>query len=190
MTRAARLALLLALAALAAMPSLAAAQAPATPPDTTAPRPAARPADVESIDAIVKALYESISGPAGHQRDWGRLRSLFHPAARMMPVLPRQGGGFATRVLTPEEYIARSGNMLVQYGFTERELARRTERFANIAHVWSTYEGRWMAEGAPIPPPRGINSIQLVYDGARWWVQSLFWEAEAGDRKLPAQYLK
>ena len=185
MIRTVRLAFALVLAAAAPL----AAQAPAVPLDTS-PRPAARPADVESIDAIVKALYESISGPAGQPRDWGRLRSLFHPAARMMPVLPRQGGGFATRVITPEEYIARSGNMLVQYGFTEREVARRTEEFGHIAHVWSTYEGKWSAEGAPVPPPRGINSIQLVNDGTRWWVQNLFWEAEGGDRKLPEKYTK
>ena len=157
---------------------------------TPTPTPAANPADVASVDAIVAALYDVISGPAGHKRDWDRLRSLFMPGGKMIPVLPRQQGGFAPRIISPDEYIQRSGELLEKYGFTESEIARRVERYGNIAHVFSTYEGRFQAPDAPVPPPRGINSIQLVNDFSRWWVMNIMWEAERPDNKLPEKYLK
>jgi hypothetical protein len=146
---------------------------------------------VASPDAIVAALYDVISGPAGQARDWDRMRSLFAPGGRMVPVVPRQGGGFRMVALTPDDYVQRSGEMLTRFGFTERELARRTERFGNIVHAWSTYEGRFTAPGAPTAQPiRGINSIQLMSDGARWYVQSITWEAERPDLPSPATYLR
>ncbi|MFB3112623.1 MAG: hypothetical protein ACE10G_11370, partial [Gemmatimonadales bacterium] len=45
----------------------------------SADRPPADPADVESVDAIVAAVYDVISGAAGQERDWDRMRSLFIP---------------------------------------------------------------------------------------------------------------
>jgi hypothetical protein len=167
----------------------AAPAAPATP--ATAAAPAARPADVASPDAIVAALYDVISGPAGQERDWDRLRSLFAPGGRMVPVVPRQGGGFRMVALTPDDYVQRSGAMLTRFGFTEREIARRTERFGNVVHAWSTYEGRFTAPGAPRAEPlRGVNSIQLTSDGTRWYVLNITWEAERPGLSLPAEYLR
>lgn len=164
-------------------------------PSTNAPQsqaqttPPANPTDVVSVEAIVAALYDVISGPAGQKRDWDRMRSLFVPGGRLIPVLPRQQGGYAPRIISHDEYIQRSGEMLEKYGFTEKEIARRVERFGNIAHVFSTYEGRFQSPDAPAPP-RGINSIQLVNDGSRWWVVNVMWEAERPDNKLPDKYLK
>jgi hypothetical protein len=171
-----------------------------TPPATTPPAgapaagaaaPAARPADVATPDAIIAALYDVISGPAGQARDWARLRSLFAPGARMVPVVPRPGGAFAAVALTPDDYVARSGETLTRFGFVEREIARRTERFGNVVHAWSTYEGRFTAPGAPREGPlRGINSIQLTSDGTRWYVLSITWEAERPGLQIPAAYLR
>ena len=45
----------------------------------------ADPKDVASIDAIMKAVYDVISGDAGKLRDWDRFRSLFHKDARLIP---------------------------------------------------------------------------------------------------------
>ena len=146
----------------------------------------AAPEDVESIDAIVAALYDVISGPAGEARDWNRMRSLFIPGGRLMPVGPRGPGAVGMRLLEVNDYIALSGATLERVGFTERELARRTERFGHIAHVFSTYEGRAETEDMVV---RGINSIQLVNDGTRWWVVSVFWEAETAENPLPAEYV-
>jgi hypothetical protein len=171
-----------------------AASSPNPAPPTSAaarPFPAARPADVASPDALIAALYDVISGPAGQARDWDRLRALFAPGARMVPVVARREGGFAAVQLSVDDYIRRSGEMLVQFGFTERELARRTERFGNVVHAWSSYEGRFTAPGAPRTEPlRGINSIQLTSDGTRWYVLSITWEAERSGLTIPAEYLK
>jgi hypothetical protein len=165
--------------------------AQATPPAPTHPlivgAPAAAPADVESIDAIVAALYDVISGPAGQARDWNRMRSLFVPGGRLMPTGPRGGGGFGLRVMEVNDYIALSGPLLERVGFREVELARRTERYGQIAHVFSTYEGTMETEPTVT---RGINSIQLMNDGSRWWIVSVFWDAERPDNPLPAEYLR
>lgn len=169
---------------------------------TPAPQtPAANTADVDSIDHIIAALYDTISGPAGKKRDWDRLRSLFVPGARMMPTAARLPPGtapdapltgkeeYVTRVLTVEDYVARSGPYVETNGFFERESARRTELFGHIAHVFSTYESRHKADDAK-PFQRGINSIQLMNDGKRWWVISIFWEGETNGTPLPEKYLK
>jgi hypothetical protein len=171
-------------------------QPPAQPPQAAPQQPAqhpvvigvppARPEDVSSIDAIIAALYDVISGPAGQPRDWNRMRSLFVPHGRLMPTGPRPGNAVGVRLLEVNDYIASSGPTLERMGFREREIARRVERYGHIAHVFSTYEGRMETEQRTI---RGINSIQLLNDGTRWWVISVYWEAETPDNPLPAQYL-
>lgn len=151
--------------------------------------PAANPADVGSIDAIIAAVYDVISGPAGKKRDWDRMRSLFMPGARLIPTGPRPTGGYGSRALTVEDYVTRGGPMLEKEGFFERESARRTETFGQIAHVFSTYESRHAAEDAK-PFQRGINSIQLMNDGKRWWIVTIFWQGEDEKNPLPEKYLK
>ena len=179
-----------ALALLVAIPRTTAHAQASTPAPVPAATPTANPADVASVDAIVAALYAVISGPAGQARDWDRMRSLFHPSARMEPIVPRKAGGFAVIVLAPDDYVKRSGDMLVKFGFTERELSRKQERLGNLVHVWSTYEGHFTGEGAPTKDAiRGINSIQLAFDGSRWWVLNLTWQAETPEIRLPAAYL-
>ena len=172
----------------AAAPAATPAQA-ASPGTTQGPPPAPRPGDVETIDAIITALYASISGPAGEARDWNRFRSLFAPGARLIPLARPANAPPVPRVLSPDDYVQRSGEFLTRYGFTEREIARRVDRFGGIAQVFSTYEGRFQAADAPSTPPRGINSIQLAYDGTRWWVVTVFWDSERADNPIPAEYL-
>lgn len=164
----------------------AVAQAEPVPHPVILTVPPARPEDVASIDAIIAALYDVISGPAGQARDWNRMRSLFIPGGRLMPTGVRPDGSVVTRIMEVNDYIATSGPMLERVGFNEREIARRVEQFGHIAHVFSTYEGRTETDATVI---RGINSIQLLNDGTRWWVVSVYWEAERPDNPLPAQYL-
>ncbi len=148
--------------------------------------PAAKAEDVASIEAILRALYDVISGPPGQARDWNRMRSLFIPDGRLMPSGARPDGTVGIRLLSVNDYIASSGPLLERVGFREREIASRVERFGHIAHVFSTYEGRMETEGTTI---RGINSIQLLNDGTRWWIVSVYWEAERPDMPIPGQYL-
>lgn len=151
--------------------------------------PAANPADVNSIDAIIAAVYDVISGPAGKKRDWDRMRSLFMPGARLIPTGPRPGGGYGSRAVTVDEYATRSAPLFEKQGFFETESARRTESFGQIAHVFSTYESRHAPEDAK-PFQRGINSIQLMNDGKRWWIVTIFWQGEDEKNPLPDKYLK
>jgi hypothetical protein len=153
--------------------------------------PSANPADVESIDAIIKATYEVISGPAGKKRDWERERSLFYPGARLIPtatVAGRNDVDLAPLVLDVEGYIARVEPLFAKEGFYESEIARRVEQFGRIAHVWSTYESRH-DPSVKEPFMRGINSIQLFNDGARWWILSIYWQHESKQDPLPQKYL-
>jgi len=151
--------------------------------------PAANPADVATMDSIIAAVYDVISGPAGKKRDWDRMRSLFLPGARLIPTGARPNGAYGSRVVTVDEYIERSSRFFEKEGFYEREAARITEQFGQIAHVFSTYESRHAPEDAK-PFQRGINSIQLMNDGKRWWIVTIFWQGEDEKSPLPEKYLK
>ena len=151
----------------------------------------ANPKDVESIDAIIAACYDVISGPAGKKRDWERERSLFHPGARLIPTATVPGETdveLTPIVLDVEGYIARVEPLFTDQGFYELEVARRTEQFGRIAQVWSTYESKHdLAD--PKPFMRGINSFQLFNDGTRWWILSVYWQHESSQYPLPQEYL-
>src|SRR5438067_12015754 len=139
----------------------------------------ANPADVASIDAIITAAYDSISGPAGQKRDWARERSLFSPGARLIPTAkPDESNNLAPEMLDVDGFIARVEPYFAEHGFYEKEIARRTEQFGQLAHVWSTYESRHNSDD-PKPFIRGINSIQLFYDGSRWWMVTIYWQQES-----------
>jgi hypothetical protein len=152
----------------------------------------ADPADVSSIDAIIAAAYDVISGPAGKKRDWDRERSLFIEGARLIPTALAPGviaeGSHAPQILDVEGYIARVEPYFVKNGFYEKEIARKTEQFGHIAHVWSTYESRHHADDAE-PFMRGINSIQLFYDDNRWWILTIYWQHESAEDPVPGKYL-
>jgi hypothetical protein len=150
----------------------------------------ADPADVSSLDAIMKAVYDSISGNAGQARNWDRFRSLFHNDARLIPSGKNaQTGIIGAHAYTPEEYIKRAEPFFAKEGFYEREVARQVETYGNITHVFSTYESRHSPTDKT-PFARGINSFQLLNDGKRWWVITIYWQAETPDNPLPKKYLK
>lgn len=173
---------LLAFSVLSFPASLAAqAAAPAPPP--------AKAEDVSSIDAIMTAVYDVISGPAGQKRDWNRMRSLFIPGARLIPTGRGPDGKHGARVWTLEEYISNAGPRLEETGFFEAELGRVEERYGNIVHLMSAYDSRRTAAD-PQPFARGVNSFQLMYDGSRWWVVTIYWQGETPDNPIPARFIK
>jgi hypothetical protein len=152
--------------------------------------PEANAADVSSMDGIMKALYEVISGEAGQKRDWNRFRSLFHPGARMIATGKNpQTGVVGARAVTPEEYITRNSAFMEKEGFFEREIARRADIYGNIAQVFSTYASFHKADDKK-PFQRGVNSFQLLNDGKRWWVMTIYWQGETPENPLPKQYLE
>lgn len=168
-------------------------QAPAAAPQAPAAAAAsprnfgANPKDVESIDAFLAALYGVISGPPG-ARDWDRFRSLFIPEARLIAAFKKPDGVISYRALTVEGYIEGGKKYFQEKGFYEREVSRATEQFGSVTHVFSTYESRESPDAKPFA--RGINSIQLFYDGKRWWGVTIFWDSERPDQPIPPQYLR
>jgi hypothetical protein len=163
----------------------AAQQTPA--PHVDVPAIAPRADDVASIDGIMKAFYEVISGPAGQARQWSRDRTLYIPDIRFVAMAEDKSGLAVAHVVSHQQFVDQSNAILLKDGFYESEIHRVTERFGNIAHVFSTYETRVKADGPIIG--RGINSLELFYDGKRWWVASNIWDDERPDNPLPPQYL-
>jgi hypothetical protein len=151
---------------------------------TSAPEPRGNPEDVKSMDAIVAALYNVISGPPG-ERDWQRFHALFTPDAVLATVSKREGK-IRREIMTPDDYVRMAGPYFAKNGFFEREASRSTQTFGNIAHLFSTYESRHTREAEPFA--RGINSIQLLNDGQRWWVLSILWDEEGPDNPIPPEY--
>ncbi len=150
----------------------------------------ANPADVASIDSIMKAVYEVISGDAGVKRDWDRFRTLFHPSARLIPTGKNPTTSVTgARALTVEEYITRAAPFMEKEGFFEKEIARRGETYGNIAQMFSTYASYHKSTDKE-PFARGINSFQLLNDGKRWWVVTIYWQGETAETKIPKKYLK
>jgi hypothetical protein len=159
----------------------------AVPAAWAQPATGPRAADTASPEAIIAALYEVISGPAGQARDWDRFRGLFAVGARLLPAAPRTDGSVPA-ALSPDDYITRANDALLK-GFFEQEVASRTEAFGTIMHVFSTYESR-RAKADEKPFARGINSIQLMQHGGRWWVVTVMWDSERPDNPIPAKYLE
>ena len=150
----------------------------------------ADPADVSSLDAIMKAVYDVISGEADKPRDWDRFRSLFYKDARLIPSGKNpQTGVIGARSLSADDYATRAAPTMAKEGFFERELARHVDQYGNIAHVFSTYQSFHKATDKE-PFARGINSFQLLNDGKRWWVLTIYWQGETPEIQIPKQYLK
>lgn len=150
--------------------------------------PAARAQDVSSLNAIIAASYAAISHPAAKAADLRRFQSLFRPGAQLINVDDQNG-----RALLRAGSIEQITKMLQSTQHPERahfedEIARRTERFGNVAHVWSTYVSSDRKSNRQ-PVARGINSISLVNDGSRWWIVSAQWQNETESRPIPGKYL-
>jgi hypothetical protein len=153
--------------------------------------PPASPADVNSVSAIIAALYEAISFPPNGEPNWDRVRSLFIPGGRVIPPRSEEQGDYP--VMDVEEFIEWGDQLadaagLRTMGFYEREAANIIESFGNIVHVFSTYETRFTKDD-PAPFERGINSIQLAWDRGRWWTVTIFWDIEAEGKPIPEKYL-
>lgn len=162
----------------------------ATPQASATPSPPeANPADVSSMDAIIGAVYDTISGPIGKKRDWNRFRSLFASGARLIPSGPKRSGGHGWRPMPVEEYVTTIGPILEEKGFFEQEVGRRTDAWGNIAQAFSSYESRQKADD-PKPFQRGINSFQLINDGKRWWILQVLWQSEDEKNPIPDEFLK
>ena len=143
---------------------------------------------VQTLDQTIETLYSVISGEKGEARNWELFNFLFKPNAKLIPTGMSQQGVYGLRYMSPEDYIETSGKWLVDNGFFEKEINRKVDSFGNISQVFSTYES-YRSETDDIPFMRGINSIQLINDGKRWWIVNIYWAQETPDNPIPPDYL-
>ncbi len=172
----------------------ATARANQTPgfPSNATPTPVAAPSDQESLDLLLRALYEGVSHGEDSEPDWARLSALFAPGARLTP--PKHGG-VAWRALSFDEFreAAREGIALRKRagkpaGFFEQEIGREATSFGSMTVVLSAYEARFRKEDEK-PLLRGVNSIQAVRAGDRWAIVSIVWDTEGPDNPIPERLL-
>lgn len=149
--------------------------------------PTPRVEDVKSKEELLRAIYEVISGPAG-DRDWSRFRSLFLPQARLTRAGKGPDGYVSVHLLGVEDFVQLASVVFKSEGFYEKAIVNRVQTFGNIAQVFSSYESRHSLSEKPFE--RGINSIQLLNDGKRWWVLSILWDAERAHNPLPPQFAR
>jgi hypothetical protein len=158
----------------------------AAKPSPKVPIVPARTEDVATLDGIIGAFYDVISGPKGAPRQWARDRSLYIDGVRFVAV-EHEHGHPKPKIVSHEGYVRWVDADMVKQGFFEHEIHREVRRFGDIAQVFSTYEWRETTDG-PVKG-RGINSIELYYDGKRWWIAGATWQDEAPDLPLPKEYL-
>ncbi len=155
-------------------------------PKTHVPVPviAPQPQDVGSIEAIVKADYECISGGVGVARQWSRDLTLYDPNARSF-VASTDPKTHAVRTWSPsqQEYTDATDAQFVKTGFTEHEVAHKIVRYGNIATVFSSYEGRLASSDKLVS--QGVNVYQLYFDGKRWWISSVSWDGNLDPSAIP-----
>ncbi len=154
-----------------------------TPAELSAKVPAPKTDDVKSIDAIMHAAYDSISGPAG-PRNWDRFRSLFLPQARFTQVGKDPDGATFIISWSEEEFIRDAGLIFSKEPFYENAIVNRPQSYGGMTQVLSSYESHRAVGDKPFE--RGVNSFQLLNDGKRWWIVSIFWDSERPDNPIPA----
>lgn len=143
---------------------------------------------VLTLDSTIKTLYNVISGEKGVKRNWDLMKYLFHKDAKLILSGKNKKGIYKTKYMSPGDYIKGSEKWLVENGFFEKEIHREVNTFGNITQVFSTYES-FHSETEETPFMRGINSIQLLNDGKRWWIINIYWTQETAENPIPEEYL-
>lgn len=146
-----------------------------------------RAEDVGSLDGIIRAFYEVISGPAGQPRQWSRDRTLYIPDVRFVAINVGKDRRVRASTTTHQQFVDGSNGPMVEQGFFESEIHRVTRSFGNVTHVFSTYEMRIKPDGPVVG--RGVNSLQLFNDGSRWWIASVAWDDEREGNPIPKELL-
>ena len=139
--------------------------------------------DAKTIDALINATYEVVSGEKGAKRQWERDRYLHHPKA-VYSYYDAEKGRQVTSTL--DTFHTATDDLVFNTAFYESEVNREVRIFGNIAQVWSTYETRFKKGGKV--ERRGINSIQLVFENNRWYIISWVFRGEDENTRIPQTF--
>ena len=145
--------------------------------------------DLSTVDGIIHALYDDISGPVGQERNWNDFKNLFAENARMYIAVTNTDSSPVLKSLSPEEYVERNQSRLSDIGFSEDELYRIANNYGAGTQVFSTYESHYTNKNGEEDITKGINNIQLFFDGSRYFIASIFWDANAKNIEVPDRYL-
>lgn len=140
-------------------------------------------ADVQSINAIITAYYDVVSGSS--EEPWEFERDTYIHSKNAFITRLDENGKADTHTLEAE-YIPVA--LSPKKDFYEKELKRIVSRYGNIAQVWSAFEIRTDPDVAS--EIRGLNSIQLHYENERWWIDSWTCEMEMEENNLLIDFLK
>ena len=147
--------------------------------DVAIPHREPRPEDVSTIDGIVKAYYEVVSGPADKDREWGRDATLYVPGIRFIIFSVGKDGKTAARSLSHQEFVNESDPAMKSKSFYEHEVHRITHRVGNVVHVMCTAEQQ-SEMGGPVKG-QSVDSLEMYWDGTRWWIASAnIWKLKPG----------
>ena len=141
---------------------------------------------INSIEAVIKSLYDSISFKKGERPGLQKLEKLFIDEARLIRTTKD-----SHEIMSVGDFVS-SFNTRIDAGdfieFREYEIKKKIEKFGKIAHVLSTYESDFETPGGKLNA-RGINSIQLMDINGEWKVVTIFWYNEDDENKIPQEYL-
>ena len=138
-----------------------------------------------TIEALMTALYSSISGPPGGQ-DFELSRRIYHRDVRLVRTRLDEAGRPVAFSFSGDEYEANARTLLAAMPFYEVETERRVVRFGNVAQVFSAYEARTAPDGGELIK-RGMNLAHLFNDGSRWWLMHLIWDDERVGVTVPRE---
>jgi hypothetical protein len=138
--------------------------------------------DVSTLDGIIKAYYGVVSVKKGEAVSYER-DSLLHVPQAKVGIVQMEQGTPRLHYITLKQYHLYADSGLQSNGFDEREIGRKVEQFGTEYHVWSTYESRNSPDGPVIE--RGINSVELYFDGSRFWIVFWMFDSERAGNPLP-----
>ncbi|WP_435133753.1 hypothetical protein [Formosa sp. A9] len=143
---------------------------------------------VKSLESTIGTLYLVISGDKKEKRDWDLFYFLFAPEAQLITTGVNFENKMQAKYMTPKDYVKASKNWMLKNGFHEREIHRIVHNYGAITQVFSTFEAYHSTKDKS-PFSKGINSIQLMNDGNRWWILNLAWTNESPENPIPEEYL-
>ena len=138
--------------------------------------------DVKSVDAIINAYYDVVSGSSSEPWEFERDKYI-HSKNAIITRLDENGK--AESHTLEAEYIPIG--LSPKEDFYEKELKRVVSKFGNISQVWSAFEIR--TDLKTESNIRGLNSVQLHYENGRWFIDSWTCEMESEKNNLVTEFL-
>jgi hypothetical protein len=138
------------------------------------------------INSVVNDLYQTLSFKKVETHRYDSLTRFFIPQGLLIPAV-----GAQPLFLTVDQFISGAKENFQKQQITvweEYETCSRTEVFGKVAHRFSTYKIRLVANGKE-SLRNGINAFQLIKQHNVWLITSVAWDRESQDLKIPSKYL-